>query len=71
MGSNREKSNIAIAILDKWRILTNPISHFKGGNKSHTSEREWVREEGGSEGVEGVWRIWSTWEIGKLILNFF
>ena len=27
-GSNREKSNIAIAILDKWRILSYPISHF-------------------------------------------
>ena len=29
MGSNREKSNIAIAILDKWRIWTYPISPFK------------------------------------------
>ena len=28
MGSNREKSNIAIAILDKWGIRTYPISHF-------------------------------------------
>ena len=26
MGSNREKSNIAIAILDKWRIWIYPIS---------------------------------------------
>ena len=29
-GSNREKFNIAIAILAKWRIWTYPISHFKG-----------------------------------------
>ena len=28
MGSNRENSNIAIAILDKWRIWTYSISHF-------------------------------------------
>ena len=27
-GSNREKFNIAIAILDKWRIWTYPIRHF-------------------------------------------
>ena len=34
MGSNRENSNIAITILDKWIILTYPISHFniKNGN---------------------------------------
>ena len=29
MGSNREKSNNAIAILDKWRIWTYPIGPFK------------------------------------------
>ena len=29
IGSKREKSNIAIAILDKWRIWTYPISPFK------------------------------------------
>ena len=32
MGSNREKSNIAIAILDRWRIWAYPISHFKGND---------------------------------------
>ena len=30
-GGNREKSNIVIAILDKWRIWTNPISPFWEG----------------------------------------
>ena len=35
MGSNREKLNIAIAILDKWRIWTYPISHFN--DKERTS----------------------------------
>ena len=29
-GCNREKSNIAIAILDKWIIWTYPISPFTG-----------------------------------------
>ena len=28
MGSNRGESNIAIAILDNWRIWTYPISPF-------------------------------------------
>ena len=32
MGSNRQKSNIGIAILDKWRIWTYPISPFKKKN---------------------------------------
>ena len=32
MGSNREKFNIAIAILEKWRIWTYPISPFKKYN---------------------------------------
>ena len=40
MGSNRVKSNIAIAILDKWRIWT--ISHFKAkvGNPANVRDAE-------------------------------
>ena len=35
MGRNREKANIAIAILEKFTIylLSNPISHFEEGGK--------------------------------------
>ena len=35
MGSNGEKSNIALAILEKLPVLTcNNISHFDGGNNN-------------------------------------
>ena len=37
MGSNREKSNIGIALLEKFTIWTYPISHYR--LNPHNSQR--------------------------------
>ena len=42
MGSNKEKYNIAIAILDKWSIWTYPISPFKAVKKYPKEIKLWL-----------------------------
>ena len=53
MGSNREKSNIAIAILDKWSIWTYPISSLN----SCKDMRKDLKTETRKDGVFLLWDV--------------